>query len=99
MKSHIKNSKDKVFSIMSEYGLNGDYQIKKTIIETELYSIYLLSSNDRFNVRDRVLLIEHPPAQRPSAQFLAMELKKELTTTEFIKDIREVVEKHFAQKH
>ncbi|MDN7246282.1 hypothetical protein [Planococcus shenhongbingii] len=98
MDPNIISGEDKVLRVMSECGLDGDYHVKKTIMETGLYSLYLLSSNDRSRVGDQVLFMEHLPAQRPSAHFLAIEVKKASTTNEWIKEIREAVEKHVSQK-
>ncbi|TWT14304.1 hypothetical protein [Planomicrobium sp. CPCC 101079] len=79
-------------------GLDDDYKVLKTILETGLYSVYLVSSTDRFDLRNKVMVIDHPPAQKPSTHFLAIEIKDTSTTYELMEEISTVVENHFAQK-
>jgi hypothetical protein len=98
MKPDIKTRKDEAIRVMGICGLDNSYSVQKTIMETGLYSVYLLSSNDQPHAMDQVLLIEHPPAQEPSAHLLSLQTRKRLTTSELMEEIVESLEIHFARK-
>ncbi|MDN7242178.1 hypothetical protein QWY14_10230 [Planococcus sp. N028] len=98
MKTTINNRQDKILQVKGINGLDTRYSVQKTIMETGLYSVYLLSQNDRPHAMDEVLLIEHPPAQEPSAHFLTLRTSKPLTTSELMEEIVEAIDAHFGKK-
>ncbi|TWT00117.1 hypothetical protein [Planomicrobium sp. CPCC 101079] len=98
MNPTIKNTQDKILHIMGISGLDNSYNVQKTIMETGLYSVYLLSKNNQPQALDEVLLVEHPPAKAPSAQFLTLRTRKPQTTSELMHEIVEALALYFGQK-
>ncbi|TWT25805.1 hypothetical protein [Planomicrobium sp. CPCC 101110] len=97
MRTGFKTCKDNVIQVMGLHGLAASHRIQKTIMETGLYSVYILS-DDGSEAKGEVLLIEHPPAQQHSAHLLSLKSKKPLTTSELMEEIVDALEKHFAHK-
>lgn len=77
-----------------------DYGIKTKIIDTSLYSIFLLSSSELANETCQVLLVEHPPAKKPASFLLPLEITTAATKTEMLKKVAAAVEAHYIEtKH
>ena len=64
-------------------------------MENSLYSVYVISAKEPATAMDEVLLIEHPPAQKPPAHRLAIENLGASTTIELMKKIVDAVGLHF----
>lgn len=67
--------------------LEHPYRIKKKVMETMLYSIYIISTNEKEKFSDRVLLIHHPPAAECTSCLMPIELQESETTNEIMKKI------------
>ena len=80
---------------MSLKDLHQKYTIKKKIMENSLYSVYIISAEEAATAMDEVLLLEHPPAQKPFAHRLAIENLGVSTATELMKKIVDAVGLHF----
>lgn len=80
---------------MSLKELHQKYTIKKKVLENNLYSVYIISADEAATAVDEVLLIDHPPAQMPSAHRLNIENPEVSTTTELMKKVTEAVGAHF----
>lgn len=91
-------SKVGITQIIDIDGSDVSYSIQKTIMETGLYSVYLVSLENQPNATDQVLLIEHPPAQGPSKHLLSLVPNKPLSTSELMSEIVEALNAHFEQK-
>lgn len=68
----------------------------KKIMETGLYSVYLLSPIGSTRPSRRVVLIEHPPAQEPIAHVLPITILGTAPQAETNRKIMEAVEAHFS---
>ena len=79
-------------------GPDSKYHIKKLMMKTTLYSVYLVSAKDQAVANDEVLLVEHPPAKEPSAHLLPVKINESATTSTISKEIVEAVHAHFAQQ-
>ncbi|MCJ1907662.1 hypothetical protein [Planococcus ruber] len=73
--------------------------VRTKIIDTSLYSVFLLSSSDSMNEACQVLLVEHVPAKEPKAFVLPLEIKTSATKTEILKKAAAAVELHFTEPH
>ena len=88
----------KYISLIYEINRTGSkVQRKKTIMETSLYTIYLISAKKQTTANDEVLLLEHLPAKEPAAHLLPIKIKESATTTETMQKIVEAVHAHCAQ--
>lgn len=88
-----------VVQSMSLRELHQKYIIKKRIMENSLYSVYIISAEEAATAMDEALLIEHPPAQKPSAHRLAIENPGACTTTELMKKIVDAVGLYFEKNN
>jgi hypothetical protein len=73
---------------MSLSMLKQNYHIRKVIVETAIYSIYLIPSNDEEQESD-ILLIEHPPAEEPSAMIWPNKNLRNCSKMEMVREISE----------
>lgn len=71
------------------------YDVKDKIIDTGLYSVFLLSSSDSITDACQVLLVEHPPAKQATDYILPLKITKASTKTEILKKVADAVEKHY----
>ncbi|MGO1057725.1 hypothetical protein ACTL32_01210 [Planococcus sp. FY231025] len=72
------------------------YHIKKKVMETMLYTIYIISTKEEGKFSDRVLLINHPPAEEPSSCLMPVELQESETMNEKMKKIVAALHSEFA---
>lgn len=68
----------------------------KKVMETSLYSVYLLSSFGSTRQSRRVVLIEHAPAQEPIAHVLPITILGTAPQAETNRKIMQAVEAHFS---
>lgn len=78
-------------------GFDYKYSVKKPIMNTNLYSVYLISEEEKPKTKDKVLLIEHLPAKEPSAHLLPVKIKESSSKKEIMQEIVAAVNHHFAQ--
>ncbi|MFD1032499.1 hypothetical protein [Metaplanococcus flavidus] len=83
---------------MDSKGFDQKYSVEQLIMNTTLYSVYLVSESEHPGAKDAVLLIEHLPANEPTAHLLPVQIRESASKTETIKKITDAVEHHFAQK-
>ena len=93
----FEEGKNRLVQSMKLIGMDQKYSVKKTIMETSLYTIYLISAKKQTLANDEVLLLEHLPAKEPAAHLLPIKIKESATTTETMQKIVEAVHAHFAQ--
>lgn len=91
------NSENRLKRALEANGLDTKYSAKKLIMDTTLYSVYLLSENEKPKAEDKVLLIEHPPAQESAAHLLPVKIKESSSKKETMQEIVAAVNDHFAQ--
>lgn len=63
------------------------YHIKKKVMETMLYTIYIISTKEEGKFSDRVLLINHLPAAEHTSSLMPVELQESETMNEMVKKI------------
>jgi hypothetical protein len=80
-------------------GMDQSYNIKRVLLKNNLYSVYLISTNEQKNTLDKVLLIDHPPAKKPTAHLLAVAIEEHETTAALMRKIVDAVQSHFAEDH
>ncbi|QHJ70086.1 hypothetical protein [Planococcus halotolerans] len=90
-------SENRLKHALEARGLDNKYSAVKLIMDTSLYSVYLLSENEKPKAEDKILLIEHLPAQESSAHLLPVRFKKTSSKKETMQEIVAAVNAHFAQ--
>ncbi|HSI67331.1 MAG TPA: hypothetical protein VK947_07945 [Planococcus sp. (in: firmicutes)] len=75
------------------------FPIRKTILETVLYSVYLVPAAEGSQEGDDILLIEHPPAQEPTTCIWSNKNLLKLTKTEMIREITDFIHDRTSQDH
>lgn len=63
------------------------YHIKKKVMETMLYTVYIIATDEKEKFSDRVLLINHPPAAEQTSSLMPVELQESETMNEMVKKI------------
>lgn len=63
------------------------YHIKKKVMETMLYTVYIIATDEKEKFSDRVLLINHPPAAAHTSSLMPVELQESETMNEMVKKI------------
>lgn len=99
MPTRDENHDTKVSRAIDALALNQEQDVRTKIIDTSLYSVFLLSSSDSINESCQVLLVEHIPAKEPAAFVLPLEIKTSATKTEILKKVAAAVETHFTEPH
>lgn len=67
--------------------LDPAYHIKKKVMETMLYSVYIIAAAEAGPFSDKVLLVHHPPAAEPTSSVMPVELDESETMTQTIQKI------------
>lgn len=73
------------------------HDIKTKIIDTSLYSVFLLSSSQPAIDSCQALLVEHLPAKKPATHVLPLEITTASTKTEILKKVAAAVEAHYTK--
>ncbi|UJF26772.1 hypothetical protein [Planococcus sp. 107-1] len=97
MPTRDENHDTKVSRAIDALALNQEQDVRTKIIDTSLYSVFLISSSDSRNESCQVLLVEHTPAKEPVAFVLTLEIKTSATKTEILKKVAAAVETHFIE--
>lgn len=84
---------------LEEKNLATKYSDEKLIMNTSLYSVYLLSEKENSRSGDKVLLIEHLPAQESSAHLLPVKIKETSSKKEIMQEIVTAVNDYFAHNN
>ncbi|MFD1861998.1 hypothetical protein [Planococcus chinensis] len=74
-------------TVLKHIQLDPAYHIKKKVMETMLYSVYIITAIEKGAFSDKVLLVRHPPAAAPTSCVLPVELEESETMTESIQKI------------
>ena len=98
MSSAFEEKQNILMRAVKAKGFDQKYSIKKLLMSTRFYSIYLLSENEQTDTKDSVLLLDHPPAQEPSAHLLPIKIQESASKTNKMKDIVEAVHDYFDEK-
>ncbi|WP_084243608.1 hypothetical protein [Planomicrobium okeanokoites] len=83
--------------ILNKAQLDSTREIKDKIMETNLYSVYVLSSTKSDKEPYEAVLIEHPPASEPEAHLLPVKITALTTKKERNQKVMEAVQDHFAK--
>ncbi|RAZ81375.1 hypothetical protein [Planococcus halotolerans] len=83
--------------ILNKAELDSSREIRDKIMETNLYSVYVLSSAKSEKAPHEAVLIEHPPASEPKAFLLPVKITALTTKMERNQKIMEAVQEHFAK--
>lgn len=99
MSSVSGKKENPIKSAMESKGFDQKYSVKKLIMTTSLYSVYLISEKEKLKAEDMALLIEHLPAKEPSAHLLPIKIKESAPKTETMREITDAVHDYFAQNN
>lgn len=92
-----ENHDTKVSLAIDALALRQEQDVRSKIIDTSLYSVFLIPSSDSRNESCQALLVEHIPAKEPEAFVLPLEIKTSATKTEILKKVAAAVETHFTE--
>lgn len=97
MPSSHDGRKSTLEDILNKAQLDSNREIKDKIMETNLYSVYVLSSTKSDKEPYEAVLIEHPPASEPETHLLPVKITALTTKMERNQKIMEAVQDYFAK--
>lgn len=97
MTSAFEKGENMLLRALKSGGLDQKYGMKRLLMSTGLYSVYLVSDKEQTRPKDVILLVEHLPAKEPSAHLLPMTINESASQTEKMQDVVDAVQDFFAE--
>ncbi len=97
MSSTFENEKNLLMRTIESRGFDQKYNIKKLLMSTRLYSVFLVSDKEHPRANDTVVLLEHTPAKKASAYLLPVTLRESAPKKEQLETVVDAVENFYAE--
>lgn len=97
MSSTFENEKNLLMRTIESREFDQKYDVTKLLVSTRLYSVFLVAHKEHHRANNRVVLLEHAPAQKASAYLLPVTLREAAPKKEQLEMVVDAVEDFYAK--